>query len=140
MHLPMRAPPLTTSTCRPVVWGRDRSTYDAHDSDACQSDGCENWGSVTTTITLDNTFNSPLNKDGSGGSVQPEVDSEVKEPRPFVYLDFAGEMTSVTVTALTVDGEDVLGDLSSVGDNRFLYWPQDLDFGTHEVAFDARRS
>ena len=120
-----------------VVWGRDRSTYDAHDSDVCQSDECENWGSVTTTITLDNTFNSPLNKDGSGGSVQPEAGSEVKEPRPFVYLDFAGEMTSVTVTALTVDGDDVLGDLSSVGDNRFLYWPQDLDFGTHEVAFDA---
>ena len=107
-----------------VVWGRDRSTYDAHDSDVCPSDECENWGSVTTTITLDNTFNSPLNKDGSGGSVQPEPDSEVKEPRPFVYLDFAGEMTSVTVTALTVDGEDVHSDLSSVGDNRRLYWPR----------------
>ena len=55
----------------------------------------------------------------SGGSVQPEADSEVKEPRPFVYLDFAGEMTSVTVTELSIDGEDIRGDLSSVGDNRF---------------------
>ena len=121
-----------------VVWGRDRSKYDAHASDVCPSDDCENWGSETTTFTLDSIFNSPLNKDGSGGSVQPEAKSKVKEPRPFVYLDFAGEMTSVTVTELTVDGEDVIGDLSSVGDNRFLYWPEALDFGTHKVAFDAR--
>ena len=121
-----------------VVWGRDRSAYDAHDSGVCPSNKCENWGSETTRFTLDSIFNSPLNKDGSGGSVQPEADSEVKEPRPFVYLDFAGEGTSVKVTEVSVDGEDVLGDLSSVGDNRFLYWPEALAFGTHEVAFDAR--
>ena len=120
-----------------VVWGKDRSTYDAHDSDVCPSDECDNWGSETATFTFDNSFHSPLNKDGSGGSVQPEADSEVKEPRPFVYLDFAGENTSVTVTKLSVDDEDVLGDLSSVGDNRFLYWPEALAFGTHKVVFDA---
>ena len=125
-----------------VVWGRDRSTYEGHDSDVCVNENdattaCENWGSETSTFVLDNTFNSPLNKDGSGGSVQPEADSEVKEPRPFVYLDFAGENTSVTVTKLSVDDEDVLGDLSSVGDNRFLYWPEALAFGTHTVVFDA---
>ena len=128
-----------------VVWGRDRSTFDEHNDDFCDTDDnsdadqkCENWGSETVEFTLDSIFNSPLNADGSGGSVQPEADSEVKEPRPFVYLDFAGEMTSVTVTELSVDGEDVLGDLDSVGDNRFLYWPEALAFGTHEVAFDAR--
>ena len=116
-----------------VVWGRDRSDYQAHDGSGANY----NWGSKTVNFVLDDTFNSPLNKNKSGGSVQPEPDSEVKEPRPFVYLDFAGEMTSVTVTSLTVDGEDVLGDLSSVGDNRFLYWPEALDFGTHEVTFYA---
>ena len=67
-----------------VVWGRDRSSYEDHDSD----DSFENWGSETSEFVLDSIFNSPLNKDGSGGSVQPEADSEVKEPRPFVYLDF----------------------------------------------------
>ncbi len=128
-----------------VVWGRDRSSFDEHNDDFCGEDEnadadqeCENWGSQTVEFTLDNLFNSPLNADGSGGSVQPEADSEVKEPRPFVYLDFAGENTSVTVTELSVDGVDVLGDLDSVGDNRFLYWPEALAFGTHKVEFDAR--
>ena len=128
-----------------VVWGRDRSTYDEHVDDFCGVDDnpdadaeCENWGSKTVQFTLDSEFNSPLNADGSGGSVQPEADSEVKEPRPFVYLDFAGEMTSVTVTELSIDGEDIRGDLSSVGDNRFLYWPEALAFGTHKIEFDAR--
>ena len=120
-----------------VVWGRDRSTFDEH-TDICPGTECENWGSKTVEFTLDSILNSPLNADGSGGSVQPEADSEVKEPRPFVYLDFAGENTSVTVTELLVDGEDVLGDLDSVGDNRFLYWPAALAFGTHKVEFDAR--
>ena len=129
-----------------VVWGRDRSTFDEHNDDFCGNSDenadadqeCENWGSETVEFALDSIFNSPLNADGSGGSVQPEADSEVKEPRPFVYLDFAGEMTLVTVTELSVDGEDVLSDLDSVGDNRFLYWPEALAFGTHKVEFDAR--
>ena len=122
-----------------VVWGQDRSKYDAHSADiGCKATGCENWGSETTRFVLDNTFNSPLKADDTGGSVQPEADSEVKEPRPFVLLDFAGEATSVKVTEFSIDGEDALSGLSSIGDNRFLYWPEALEFGTHKVAFDAR--
>ena len=120
-----------------VVWGRDRSTFAGHNSDICSGD-CENWGSTMTKFVLDNTFNSPLKADGSGGSVQPEVESKVKEPRPFVLLDFAAEATTVKVTEFKIDGTDVLADLSSIGDNRFLYWPDDLSFGTHTIAFDAR--
>ena len=126
-----------------VVWGRDRSTYKGYNGDLCQNDSktatvdCENWGSQTTKLVLDTTFNSPLNKDGSGGSVQPAADDEVKEPRPFVYLDFAGEGTTVTVSEFSLDGEDQLSSLSTVGDNRFLYWPEALDFGTHKVVFEA---
>lgn len=130
-----------------VVWGSDRSKFVEHKDDFCGVDPrpnvladkeCSNFGSQTVEFTLDSIFNSPLNADGSGGSVQPADDSEVKEPRPFVYLDFAGEMTSVTVTELSVDGEDVLAELDSVGDNRYLYWPEALAFGTHKVEFDAR--
>ena len=121
-----------------VVWGRDRSEYDDRTSTEEESVTNQNWGSQTVKLVLDNTFHSPLNKDGSGGSVQPEADTEVKEPRPFVYLDFAGEGTTVTVTEFSLDGEDRLSSLSTVGDNRFLYWPEALDFGTHKVEFDAR--
>ncbi|MCY4474180.1 MAG: hypothetical protein OXC83_01950 [Chloroflexi bacterium] len=121
-----------------VVWARDRSDYDGHNDEICDGSKCENFGSVTTRFVLDNTFNSPLKLDGSGGSVQPAADSEVKEPRPFVYLDFAGEPTTVKVTEFTIDGEDALSSLSTVGDNRFLYWPESLAFGTHTIEFDAR--
>ena len=119
-----------------VVWGRDTSTYDAFDSTSDTDTDNFNFGSQTAKIVLDTTFDSPLLD--SGGSVQPEPDSEVKEPRPFVYLDFAGEGTTVTITEFTMDDEDVISSLSSVGDNRFLYWPETLAFGTHKVAFDAR--
>ena len=131
-----------------VVWGRDRSKFTGHTKDVCgatsatdsspKADGCENWGLAEAKFVLDDTFNSPLKADGSGGSVQPEVDSKVKEPRPFVLLDFAGEATTVDVTEFMLDGNDALADLSSIGDNRFLYWPDDLSFGTHTVKFDAR--
>ncbi len=117
-----------------VVYGQDRSSYEAHDS----TDPRHNWGSATAEFVLDSVFNSPLNKDGSGGSVQPEAGSEVKEPRPFVYLDFAGEATTAKVIALKIDGADVLADLSNVGANRYLYWPEALEFGEHKVEFDAR--
>ncbi len=119
-----------------VVWGRDRNTYEDRNSTTDEMVTNENWGSTKVEFVLDSTFNSPLLS--SGGSVQPEPDGEVKEPRPFIYLDFAGENTSVDVTEFKVDGEDVSSSLESVGGNRFLYWPEALEFGTHKVAFDAR--
>ena len=126
-----------------VVWGRDAATYDDHSKTTGTGDNKtpvenKNYGSTTVEFTLDSLFNSPLNKDGSGGSVQPGDDSKVKEARPFVYLDFAGEATTVSVTKLMVDGEDVLAELEDVGDNRFLYWPKALSYGPHMVEFDAR--
>ena len=115
-----------------VVWGRDRNTFNYY------SDGAQkvNYGSETATFTLDNTFDSPLTPEG--GDVQPDPNSNVDEARPFILLDFAGENTSVSVTKLSVDGADVLGSLDSIGDNRFLYWPEALDYGDHTVEFDAR--
>ena len=125
-----------------VVWGRDRSEYDGHNDDICgKGVKCQNWGLVEAKFVLDDTFDTPLLP--SGGSVQPapgadKSPAKVKEPRPFVLLDFAGEATSVDVTEFMLDGNDVLADLSSIGDNRFLYWPEDLSFGVHTVKFDAR--
>ncbi len=114
-----------------VIWGRDRSTYTAHDS----SDTHQNWGSANASFTFDDTFISPL--ESAGGEVQPG-DAEVDEVRPFVLLDFAGEPTTVRVTELSVDGSDVLDLLEDIGDNRFLYWPETLSYGDHRVVFSAR--
>ena len=124
-----------------VVWGRDRGGFDYYktgdDSPCNPSDNsCDNYGSETVTFTLDTTFNSPLGT--AGGDVQPDPNSDVAEPRPFVLLDFAGERTNVNVTKLMVDGADVLGSLDNIGENRFLYWPEALDYGEHTVEFDAR--
>ena len=119
-----------------VVWKEDRGGFVKYNDDT--GDEQDNYGSKTEAFTLDTIFNSPLNNDGSGGKVQPAAGEDVDEPRPFVLLDFAGERTNVTVTELKVDGTDVLGSLDDIGDNRFLYWPEALDFGTHKVEFDAR--
>ena len=119
-----------------VVWKEDSGVFDHYkDADKVSQ---KNYGSQTAAFTLDTIFNSPLNKDGSGGEVQPAAGGDVDEPRPFVLLDFAGERTNVDVKKLTVDGVDVLSSLDDIGDNRFLYWPEALDFGTHKVEFDAR--
>ena len=120
-----------------VVWGHDDSSYEHYKSTSNNPIDAENWGSETAGFKLDSTFNSPLAGDGSGGSVQPQGD-DVSEPRPFLLIDFAGEPTTVSVTELTVDGEDALSSLQNTGGNRFLYWPEALDFGEHTVQFDAR--
>ena len=128
-----------------VVWGRDRSEYDGHNTKICGTGKCQNWGLAETKFVLDDTFETPLMP--SGGSVQPAPGADrspakVKEPRPFILLDFAGEATTVEVTEFQVDGVDVAinapDGLESIGDNRFLYWPDALSFGIHTVKFDAR--
>ena len=115
-----------------VVWGNDRSQYDHHDDGTT----IQNWGSAQAEFRFDNQFESPL-EDRSGGRVLPGKDSEVAERRPFVLLDFSGEPTSVTVTELIVDGVDVTADIDSKGQNQFLYWPETLSAGEHEVKFSA---
>ena len=123
-----------------VVWARDRGGFDYYKdkpmSPAGTPDPRLNFGSETAAFTLDTTFNSPLTT--AGGDVQPDPNSDVAEPRPFVLLDFAGERTNVKVTKLMVDKTDVLGSLDDIGENRFLYWPEALDYGEHTVEFDAR--
>ena len=128
-----------------VVWGRDRSEYDGHNTKICGTGKCQNWGLAETKFVLDDTFDTPLMP--SGGSVQPAPGADrspakVKEPRPFILLDFAGEATTVEVTEFKVDGVDVpinaSDGLESIGDNRFLYWPDALSYGIHTVKFDAR--
>ncbi len=122
-----------------VVHGRDRNSYVYYKTNESDSEETHfNHGSATVEFSLDTAFHSPLKEDGEGGSVQPTPGEDVAEPRPFVLLDFAGENTTVSVTEMTVDGDDVLDSLESIGDNRFLYWPEELAYGTHVVEFDAR--
>ncbi len=112
-----------------VVWGSDESTYQGPDGER------DNWGSASATFSLDTTLYSPLTP--RGGEVQPS-ESSISESRPFILLDFAGESTSVELTTLDVNGESVLGSIDTTGVNRYLYWPEDLGYGSHSVAFGAQ--
>lgn len=119
-----------------VVWGNDRSQYTKYDADTSDSQ-IKNWGSTSAEFRFDETFETPLS-DQSGGRVLPAADDKVAERRPFVLLDFSGEPTTVTVTELMVDGDDVTESIESRGQNQFLYWPEALSSGEHEVKFSAR--
>ena len=120
-----------------VVWGHDDSSFNHYTSTDEDRKEVENWGAETAAFTLDSEFLSPLTLGGKGGSVQPTGD-DVSEPRPFVFLDFAGERTTVKVDSLKVDGEDVLSSLENAGVNRYLYWPATLEYGEHTIEFEAR--
>ena len=119
-----------------VVWGNDRSQYTKYDADESDTP-IKNWGSTSAEFRFDETFETPLS-DQSGGRVLPAADDKVAERRPFVLLDFSGEPTTVTVTELTVDGTDVTESIETRGQNQFLYWPEALSSGEHEVKFSAR--
>ena len=120
-----------------VVWGHDDSSFNHYTSTDEDRKEVENWGAEAAAFTLDSEFLSPLTLGGKGGSVQPTGD-DVSEPRPFVFLDFAGERTTVKVDSLKVDGEDVLSSLENAGVNRYLYWPATLEYGEHTIEFEAR--
>ena len=118
-----------------VVWGNDRSQYLKYD-DGDNDTPTKNWGSTSTEFYFDETFDTPLTS--AGGRVLPDPDSKVAERRPFVLLDFNGESTTVEVTELLVDGVDVTESIETRDQNQFLYWPETLGSGEHEVKFSAR--
>ena len=117
-----------------VAMGRDRSSYNRGDDTVIF-----NRATSTAEFTFDNTFLSPLDDDAksAGGEVIPGKGESVTEPRPFVLLDFGHEKTSVDVTMMKVDGEDVVDQLRDLDDNRFVYWPESLDYGSYSVQVEA---
>ena len=96
-----------------------------------------NYGTATAEFTLDTELKSPT-KPG-GGRVIPASGAAVSEPRPFVMIEFT-EKPPVTVTKFEVDNEDVLSELETLDDNRFVYWPDAddvLDIGNYTVKVEA---
>lgn len=114
-----------------VVWGNDRELYTSHNDSNVR---LRNWGSASAEFRFDSMFESPLS---GGGRVLPAADGKVAERRPFVLLDFSGEPTTVTVSELLVDGVNVTESIERRGQNEFLYWPESLGSGEHEVEFSA---
>lgn len=124
---------------RVVIYARDRSQYKLEPGDSVEN--TQNWGSATTKFTFDNTLK-PLiasgNIDSTAGTVLPTPNQKVSESRPFIMLHFSGENTEIEIEQLQVDDVDVTTRVESNERNRFIYWPEGLNFGTHKVEVDAR--
>ena len=111
-----------------VVTGRDRGGFKSGD------DTLVNYGTATAEFTLDSELIPPTKTDG--GEVIPASGEAVSEPRPFVMIDFS-ERTPVTVTMFEVDNVDVLAQVETLDNNRFVYWPEPLAIGNYTVKVEA---
>ncbi len=114
-----------------IVWGRDRSSYDADDTGTKK---LLNYSSTTSTFNLDTELMPAW--DSENGLV-PDNGDDVFEPRPFVLLDFEDEKTTVNVTKFTIDKVDYTADLQILDDNEFVWWPEPLDYGKYTVYVEA---
>ena len=80
------------------------------------------------------------------GTVLPSDGSEILGVRAYVLLDFHGAESPIDVTAMWLDGEDVLERLdvldsvSSAYPSRFIYWAWSLDLGCHVVEVEIQDS
>ena len=113
-----------------VAFARDRQSYASLgikrvDDDPAQAD-TYNWGAATVEFRYDTTLDAP--------TATPENDATVTESRPFVLLAYDDAVT-VSIDQFEIDG--TAQEISSIGGNRYLYWPEALGLGTHEVSVDA---
>ena len=122
-----------------IVWGRDRSSYKrGSGNDALR---IQNYSSSTAGFTYDTDLEAAWegndDLDAAYGELIPSEDENVFEPRPFVLLDFGDEETTVDVTTFEIDDVDYTGDLQTLDDNEFVWWPDPLVYGTYEVYVEA---
>ena len=113
-----------------VAYGRDRKSYSSLRARKIDDDpfagNTYNWGAATTEFRFDETLVDPKPTPGN--------DVTVTESRPFVLLNYDDKST-VTVDEFSING--TAQEISALGDNRFLYWPEALDVATHTVVVDA---
>ena len=120
-----------------VAFGRDTSDWDNNydpDNSGASTDTFFNWGAATAEFEVDSNLGDPSTTDSEFGSVQPGADSEIFESRPFVLLTFQ-DASTVGIDSFKVDG--TAQDITALPNNRFLYWPESLDFGKHKVEVEA---
>ena len=112
-----------------VVFASDRSRY-TMGTDA----SVRNWGSASADFTLDRVLVSP--EANGGGDLQPEDGGESKESRPFILIEF-NEGTTVTLDSVELDDVEIADQFTLPAMNRFVYWPDTITQGDHEVEVDA---
>ena len=113
-----------------VAFARDRQSYASLGAKRVNDDPAQadtyNWGAATVEFRYDTTLDAP--------TATPENDATVTESRPFVLLAYDDAVT-VSIDEFEIDG--TAQEIGSIGGNRYLYWPEALGLGTHEVSVDA---
>ena len=118
-----------------VAFARDRQAFTSLDAaspvrgidDSATSANTYNWGAETAEFRYDTDLENPR--------PTPDKDATVTESRPFVLLSYEDDKSTVSVDTFAVDGAEQ--EIASIGGNRYLYWPEALGIGTHEVSVDA---
>lgn len=120
-----------------VAFGRDTNGW--RDQYSGSQDNAFNWGAATAVFELDSELEPPTKGDtpeniAMYGSVQPREGADVFESRPFVLLTFQ-DASTVSIDSFKMDG--TAQDITALGNNRFLYWPEALSFGKHKVEVES---
>jgi len=113
-----------------VAYARDRQSYasltNREIDDPATAPDRYSWGAGTAEFLFDKTLNDP--------APTPMKDAVVTEMRPFVMLTYE-DKTTVTINEFKIDG--TVQEVSDLGGNRFLYWPEMLALGKHEISVKA---
>ncbi len=113
-----------------VAYARDRQSYapltTRKISDPATATTRYNWGAGTAEFRYDKTLVDPNPTPGDGDTVT--------EIRPFVLLAYDDKST-VSIDEFKIDGTVQTAEM--LGGNRFLYWPDELAIGAHDVAVKA---
>ena len=114
-----------------VAYAHDRRSYQALtkrdiSGPATNTNTRYSWGAGTAEFRFDDTPPKP--------APTPKKDATVTETRPFVLLTYEDNST-VSIDSFSVDG--TAQEITVLGENRFLYWPEALGIGSHTVSVDA---
>ncbi len=118
------------------VSGEKRIRVNASDS---ASNVATSGNSTTKSYTVDLAFTAPtVTVTGQTGTTTFTTSSK----KPFITLDFAGELSSITITAVTLDTVDVTATLVAQSDKKkfFMVPAANLTNAEHTVAIAATKA
>ncbi|MYF79118.1 MAG: hypothetical protein F4180_04340 [Chloroflexi bacterium] len=115
-----------------VAYARDRQSYASpqgrNPATTPAANDTYNWGVATAEFNLDT--------EAPDLDPTPGNKAVVTDPRPFLLLNYK-DATTVSVSKLTVDDTEQTEQVQTLGAKRFLYWPESLALGSHNVAVEA---
>ena len=134
-----------------VAFGRDKNSYERLKDEPRNNEDTDvvyNWGAATAEFRLDTDLKDPSRgaTDPDKERVRPADGDTITEPQPFILVEF-DDPSTVDIKKFQLDDTELPltdpGDntpfVQSLGDNRFLYFPENepLATGDHKVTVEA---